>query len=187
MGYAWIGPDGKLTLPQSVRDRLRLGPGDSLRVEVTDDDHGLALSPASPPLEPFLWDALADIAKREGRSVEELCDLVRERVAAIARRGDRAPDDGPQTLASALRVYITGYYRRACEGGKAVSADPFAGTPLALPEVAATIAHPGPERRIPGYRIEDLFGIAGRSHRPVSVEEMDEAIQDAAAERFRRT
>nr|WP_295828107.1 ribbon-helix-helix domain-containing protein [uncultured Azospirillum sp.] len=182
MGYAWIGPDGKLTLPQSVRDRLRLGPGGSLRVEVTADDHGLALSPASPPLEPFLWEALADIAKREGRSVEDLCDLVRERIAAIARRGDRAPDDAPQTLASALRIYITGYYRRACEGGEPVSADPFAGTPLALPDVAATATSTRPE-----HRIEDLFGIAGRSRRPVSVEEMDEAIQDAAAERFRRT
>jgi len=182
MGYAWIGPDGKLTLPQSVRDRLRLGPGDSLRVEVTDDDHGLALSPTTAPLEPFLWEALADIAKREGRSVGELCDLVRDRVAAIAHRGDRAPDDAPQSLASALRVYITGYYRRACDGRQAASADPFADTPLALPEVAATVAHPGPK-----HRIEDLFGIAGRFHRPVSVEEMDEAIEDAAAERFRRT
>lgn len=182
MGYAWIGPDGKLTLPQSVRDRLRLGPGDSLRVEVTDDDHALSLSPAMPPLEPFLWEALADIAKREGRSVEELCDLVRERIAAIAHRGDRAPDDTPQTLASALRVYITGYYRRACERRESASADPFAGTPLALPEVAATADRPSP-----AYRIEELFGIAGRFHRPVSVEEMDEAIRDAAAERFRRT
>ncbi len=182
MGYAWIGPDGKLTLPQSVRDRLRLGPGASLRVEVTADDHGLALSPATPPLEPFLWEALADIAKREGSSVEDLRDLVRERIAAIAHRGDRAPDDTPQTLASALRIYITGYYRRACEGGEAVSADPFAGTPLALPEVAATATSPRPE-----HRIEDLFGIAGRFHRPVSVEEMDEAIQEATAERFRRT
>lgn len=182
MGYAWIGPDGKLTLPQSVRDRLRLSPGASLRVEVTGDDHSVALSPASPPLEPFLWDALADIAKREGRSVEELCDLVRDRVAAIARRGDRTPDDGPQAVASALRVYIIGYYRRACEGGGATAADPFSGTPMALPEVAAT-ATPS----LPQHRIEELFGIAGRFRPPVSVEEMDEAIQDAAAERFRRT
>lgn len=182
MGYAWIGPDGKLTLPQSVRDRLRLGPGASLRVEVTADDHGLTLSPAAPALEPFLWEALADIAKREGRSVEDLCDLVRERTAAIARRGDRAPDDAPQPLASALRIYITGYYRRACEGGEEVSADPFAGTPLALPEVAATATSTRTE-----HRIEDLFGIAGRFHRPVSVEEMDEAIQEATAERMRRT
>ncbi len=182
MGYAWIGPDGKLTLPQSVRDRLRLGPGVSLRVEVSTDDHGIALSPATPPLEPFLWDALADIAKREGRSVEELCDLVRNRIAAIARQGDRAPDDASQTMTSALRIYITGYYRRACEGGAGTAADPFAGTPLALPEVAATTTAPNPE-----YRIQDLFGFAGRSHRPVSVEEMDEAIQDAAAERFRQT
>lgn len=182
MGYAWMEPDGKLTLPQSVRDRLRLGPGVSLRVEVSTDDHGLALSPADPPLEPYMWEALEDIGRREGMTVNVLCTQIKERIEEQARRRGVNPEEVDVTLTSAVRVFIASYYRRACEGGAGTAADPFAGTPLALPEVAATTTSPGP-----GYRIEDLFGIAGRSHRPVSVEEMDEAIQEAAAERFRRT
>lgn len=182
MGYAWIGPDGKLTLPQSVRDRLRLGPGVSLRVEVSTDDHGLALSPADPPIEPYMWEALEDIGRREGLTVNCLYIQIQERIREQASLRGLKPEDADVTLTSAVRVFIASYYRRACEGGAGTATDPFAGTPLALPEVAATAPSTRPE-----HRIEALFGIAGRSRRPMSVEEMDEAIQDAAAERFRRT
>ncbi|HYF87643.1 ribbon-helix-helix domain-containing protein [Azospirillum sp.] len=175
-------PDGKLTLPQSVRDRLRLGSGLSLRVEVSTDDHGLALSPADPPLEPYMWEALEDIGRREGLTVNGICTQIKERIEEQARRKGINPEEVDVTLTSAVRVFIASYYRRACEGGAGTVADPFAGTPLALPEVAATATSPGPE-----YRIEDLFGIVGRSKRAVSIEEMDKAIQDAAAERFRQT
>lgn len=51
-------------------------------------------------LEPAMWDALHEIALREGRSVHELCTEV---------------DLGRQesTLTAAIRVYILGYFRAA--------------------------------------------------------------------------
>lgn len=51
-------------------------------------------------LEPQMWDALTEIARREGRSVHEICSEV------AARRGH-------STFAAGLRVHILSYYRAA--------------------------------------------------------------------------
>jgi len=58
-------------------------------------------------LEPELWDALADIADREGRTVNEICTEVDGR-----RR--------KSTLTGAIRVFIVTYFRalaQQSEGG----------------------------------------------------------------------
>jgi predicted DNA-binding ribbon-helix-helix protein len=51
-------------------------------------------------LEPAMWDALQEIAQREGTSVHELCTKV-----DLERR--------ESTLTAAIRVYILAYYRAA--------------------------------------------------------------------------
>jgi predicted DNA-binding ribbon-helix-helix protein len=51
-------------------------------------------------LEPAMWDALQEIAQREGTSVHELCTKV-----DLERR--------ESTLTAAIRVFILGYYRAA--------------------------------------------------------------------------
>lgn len=51
-------------------------------------------------LEPQMWDALAEIARREGRTIHQICS------EAAARRGQ-------STFAAGLRVYILDYFRAA--------------------------------------------------------------------------
>lgn len=51
-------------------------------------------------LEPAMWDALGEIAEREGRTVHELCSGVE-----FART--------ESTLTAAIRVFILGYFRAA--------------------------------------------------------------------------
>ncbi len=51
-------------------------------------------------LEPEMWDALAEIARREGRTIHQICSEV------AARRGQ-------STFAAGLRVYILDYFRAA--------------------------------------------------------------------------
>ena len=50
-------------------------------------------------LEPSIWDALGEIAKRESRSVNELCAMI-----------DRAKSP-EMSLTSAVRVFTTAYFR----------------------------------------------------------------------------
>ncbi len=52
-------------------------------------------------LEPDMWAALFDIAKREGRSIHEICTMI----------GERKPR--PCSLTAAIRVFITAYFRAA--------------------------------------------------------------------------
>lgn len=52
-------------------------------------------------LEPEMWDALADIGGREGRSLHELATLV---------ASNKAPES---SLATALRVFVLAYFREA--------------------------------------------------------------------------
>lgn len=60
-------------------------------------------------LEPFFWDALEEIARREGRSVGDLCAEI------DARRGR-------DNLTSAVRVFVTAYFRAAAtEEGHALA------------------------------------------------------------------
>lgn len=51
-------------------------------------------------LEPAMWDALQEVARREGRNVNDICTMVNER-----RR--------ESSLTAALRVYIVAYFRAA--------------------------------------------------------------------------
>lgn len=45
MGYQLVvGPDGELSLPETVRDALGLKPGDVVRVEVDPAGHSLTMS-----------------------------------------------------------------------------------------------------------------------------------------------
>lgn len=86
-------------------------------------------------LEPSMWDALDDIARREKLSMHELCTRIKERLDQQAALRDGAEED-KVTLTSAVRVLIAMYYRRAStdEGHDRAGhgeGDPFAGTPFA--------------------------------------------------------
>jgi predicted DNA-binding ribbon-helix-helix protein len=52
-------------------------------------------------LEPDMWVALFDVARREGRSIHEICSLINE----------SKPQDC--SLTAAIRVFITAYFRAA--------------------------------------------------------------------------
>ena len=52
-------------------------------------------------LEPDMWAALFDIARREGRSIHEICTMVAE------------SKPGGCSLTAAIRVFITAYFRAA--------------------------------------------------------------------------
>lgn len=89
-------------------------------------------------LEPSMWDALEDIGRREGLTVNKLCSSIKERIEEQARRRGIPPDEADVTLTSAVRVFIASYYRRACTEDGHVRAghggsDPFLGTPFELP------------------------------------------------------
>lgn len=87
-------------------------------------------------LEPSMWDALEDIARRERLTIHDLCGLIKERLTR--QQAIRGETDSEVTLTSAVRVFIAAYYRRACtdEGHQRAGhglGDPFAGTPFDLP------------------------------------------------------
>ncbi|MCP1610184.1 putative DNA-binding ribbon-helix-helix protein [Azospirillum lipoferum] len=89
-------------------------------------------------LEPSMWDALEDIGRREGMTVNRLCTQIKERIEEQARRKGIKPEDADVTLTSAVRVFIASYYRRACteDGHQRAGhggSDPFVGTPFELP------------------------------------------------------
>ncbi|KAA0681768.1 hypothetical protein DS843_08280 [Roseomonas genomospecies 6] len=89
-------------------------------------------------LEPTMWDALEDIARREGLTVNGLCTLIKDRLDEQLRRRGPATDNSEVTLTSAVRVFIAAYFRRACtEDGHFRAGhgggDPFVGTPFDLP------------------------------------------------------
>lgn len=89
-------------------------------------------------LEPSMWDALEDIGRREGLTVNRLCTQIKERIEEQARRRGISPEDADVTLTSAVRVFIASYYRRACteDGHQRAGhggSDPFVGTPFDLP------------------------------------------------------
>ena len=89
-------------------------------------------------LEPTMWDALEDIARREGLTVNGLCTLIKDRLDEQLRRRGPATDNSEVTLTSAVRVFIAAYFRRACTEDGHVRAghgggDPFVGTPFDLP------------------------------------------------------
>ncbi|MBP2300457.1 ribbon-helix-helix domain-containing protein [Azospirillum picis] len=92
-------------------------------------------------LEPTMWDALEEIGRREGFTVNRLCTQIKERIEEQARRRGMMPDETDVTLTSAVRVFIASYFRRACTEDGHLRAghggnDPFAGTPFELPPAA---------------------------------------------------
>lgn len=87
-----------------------------------------------------MWDALEDIAQREGLTVNHLCTKISERLDDQTYLRGLATGAGVVTMTSSVRVFITAYFRRAStEDGHARaehgSGDPFIGTPLADPVV----------------------------------------------------
>ncbi len=122
-------------------------------------------------LEPSMWDALEDIGRREGLTVNRLCTQIKERIEEQARRRGINPEEADVTLTSAVRVFIASYYRRACTEDGHVRAghggsDPFVGTPFELPAlgdvdgghsaVAAggSFPTPGGQSASPGTQLE---------------------------------
>jgi predicted DNA-binding ribbon-helix-helix protein len=111
-------------------------------------------------LEPSMWDALEDIGRREGMTVNRLCTQIKERIEEQARRKGIKPEDADVTLTSAVRVFIASYYRRACteDGHQRAGhggSDPFVGTPFELPPVddvegVKTVAAAGGNFSAPG-------------------------------------
>lgn len=89
-------------------------------------------------LEPSMWDALEDIARRESASVNELCSQIDSRLQEQSRRKGVSPGESDVTLTSGVRVFISAYFRAACtEAGHGAAGhgmgDPFVGTPFDLP------------------------------------------------------
>lgn len=74
-------PEGSSTLV--IRNVVVLGKRTSLRME------------------PEMWDALADVAAREGHNVHDICTRIVERKPAAA------------SLTAAIRVFLVNYYRLA--------------------------------------------------------------------------
>lgn len=62
-----------------------------------------------------------------------------------------------------------------------IDVDPARHAAVLHAETEATATKP-PRKR---YTLDDIIGMGGTFHRPVSVEEMDDAIAEAAAERMR--
>lgn len=80
-------------------------------------------------MEPSYWEALSEIAEREGRPIEEICSALLTRIEREARR---------VSSANAVRVFIVDYFRRAAtERGHGLAGhglgDPFAQTPFDEP------------------------------------------------------
>ncbi|QCO18852.1 hypothetical protein D3869_26655 (plasmid) [Azospirillum brasilense] len=61
-------------------------------------------------LEPAFWDALAEIAQREGLTVGALCTRLAERMDA----------QDADSLSSTVRVYVMEYFRAATPGREEV-------------------------------------------------------------------
>lgn len=74
-------PDGSSTLV--IRNVVVLGKRTSLRME------------------PEMWDALSDVAVREGHNVHDICTRIVEKKPAAA------------SLTAAIRVFLVNYYRLA--------------------------------------------------------------------------
>lgn len=100
-------------------------------------------------LEPSMWDALEDIARRERLTIHDLCGLIKDRLTRQQEIRGTVGSDSEVTLTSAVRVFIAAYYRRACtdEGHQRAGhglGDPFAGTPFDLPAGGRDDGGPNP-------------------------------------------
>lgn len=65
----------------------------------------------------FVYKALIDIARREQIAVDEILALIEERRTMAVAAGTVTPSS-----ASAVRVFVTAYYRRSCPPGVSIHA-----------------------------------------------------------------
>ncbi len=82
-------------------------------------------------LERAVWEALEEVSLRESVSVNDLCALIAERLS----RNRRLEEDEASNLTSAVRVFVTAYFREAAtEDGHGAAGhgrgNPLAGTPF---------------------------------------------------------
>jgi predicted DNA-binding ribbon-helix-helix protein len=127
------GPKRKHPLPTGG-----IGPLRSQNVVV--DGHRTSMR-----LEPSMWDALEEIAAREGMTVNTLCSEIRRRLERQAELAGTVPNPSEVTLTAAVRTFMVCYFRRAGteDGHRKAShgaGSPFAGTPFDLPDNGAAMA-----------------------------------------------
>lgn len=206
MGY--IGPNGELHIPEDVREAVGLKPGDPISFIADPAGHALTVLPGSPEglppdplqlrrivvggrplalrLEATLWDALEDIGRREGLSVDEICRLARTGFVRQAQDRGEPAMWVEASLCSALRVFIVDYYRRCAEGlrpaGDGTGHAASAGHAGRRADPAPLHGKPVEER----YAIDGIIGIAGRAAPLPSPEDIDRIIRGRAAERALR-
>lgn len=77
----------------------------------------IAGHPTSVSLEDAFWDALADIARAEGRAVADI-------VTEVDARRAVTPASGPGNLSSALRVHILTWWRARCSEDRSAQDPP---------------------------------------------------------------
>lgn len=85
-------------------------------------------------LEHAMWDALKDISQRECTSIGAICSLLRGRLDQEKQAGRIRPDEAV-TLSSAVRVFVTTYYRSRIGTREEIREDRgalnlFSGTPF---------------------------------------------------------
>lgn len=90
-------------------------------------------------LEPAIWDALSEIATREGRTVNQLCTELHERW-----QGHKA-----QNFTAALRRFVMAYFRKAAT--RAEPPEPGAGRATVRHALDA-VGAPGPSKEATGLQ-----------------------------------
>ena len=101
---------------------------------VTVNGHRTSMS-----LEPVMWDALRDAARREGMTVNALVSQLAER--------------SPRTLTSDVRAFIAGCYRAAATEAGHSAAGHGLGLPLTLDRL---MTDPGPSPTLPAERLASV-------------------------------
>lgn len=92
-------------------------------------------------LEPSLWSALEEVGKREGRSVDEVCDRIVETMLRNYGTGK------PPSFTAAVRMFLVSYYREAATATGHRQAQHGAGQFEAVVERAFADPPPEPEKR----------------------------------------
>lgn len=127
-------------------------------------------------LEPSLWQALEDIAAREGMSIGELCSRIQQRLDQhTSIRGGDLSKNKP-TLTSGVRVFIFAYFRAA-----ASTVNEFFSTPRSQERLTRSGTGAGEKQG----SVDDLIGCVGYGGPSISLEDMDIAVGKAIAERWR--
>lgn len=103
--------------------------------------------------EASMWEALRDIAARERTTVDGVCSEVHKRLSAQSENNGHTV--GNLAFASAVRVFVMAYYRRAATveghalaghgGGNIFAGTPFDGDPSLSPSGMDVARHSSPE------------------------------------------